>query len=113
TKDITFTNSGTTAVTLNLAIQGSAVSPFSLAQNTVTIPAGAKETVGVTGDPTVPEYGRFGGWVVGTDAATGTPVTRTSLGMVKEEERYSLTIKLLDKQGKPASGIVVVNRAGD
>ena len=41
------------------------------------------------------------------------PVTRTSLGLVKEDERYDLTIKLVDRDGNPAtSKRVVVNQAG-
>lgn len=111
TKNVTFSNSGAADVTLNLALQGSG--PFSLADNKITIPAGGKAEVAVTGDPTTPDVGKFGAWIVGTDAATGTPTTRTSLGMVKEDERYDLTIKLRDRSGDPAQGVVVVNKSGD
>ena len=41
------------------------------------------------------------------------PVTRTSLGMIKEDERYDLTVELRDRQGNPANSYVVVNKAGD
>jgi subtilisin family serine protease len=111
TKPVTFTNSGPAAVTLNLALTGEG--PFALGASTVTVPAGGTATVDVTGDPTVDSFGRFTGYLVGTDAATGLAVTRSSLGLIKEDERYGLTIKLKDRAGKPASGYVVINKAGD
>ncbi|MEV4411219.1 S8 family serine peptidase [Catellatospora sp. NPDC049609] len=112
TKDVTFTNTGATDVTLNLALTN-AGGPFTLGASTVTVPAGGKATVPVTGDPQVASAGRHVGYVVGTDASTGQPVTRTSVALLKEEERYNLTIKLVGRDGKPASGYVGINLAGD
>jgi subtilisin family serine protease len=111
TKPVTFTNSGTSEVTLNLAITGGG--PFTVDSATVTLPAGGSVDVPVTGDPTGPATGRFTGYLVGTDAATGTAVTRTSLGLIKEDERYDLKIKLIGRDGKPASARVVVNKEFD
>ncbi|SCF02662.1 Serine protease, subtilisin family [Micromonospora viridifaciens] len=111
TKPVTFTNSGSTAVTLNLAITGTG--PFSLGATSVTVPAGGSASVPVTGDPTRPGTGQFTGYLVGTDAATGTPVTRTSLGLLKEDERYDLKVKLVGRDGKPAASIVVIKKAGE
>ncbi|MFE9694324.1 S8 family serine peptidase [Micromonospora sp. NPDC005806] len=111
TKQVTFTNSGSTGVTLNLAIAGSG--PFSLGASSVTVPAGGSVAVPVTGDPTKPGTGQFTGYLVGTDAATGTAVTRTSLGLLKEDERYNLKIKLVGRDGKPATSTVVIKKAGD
>ena len=45
---------------------------FTLGASTVTVPAGGKATVPVTGDPQAVDFGRHVGYVVGTDAATGT-----------------------------------------
>ena len=113
TKELTFTNSGNTDVTLNLALSN-AGGPFTLGATSVTIPAGAKATVPVTGDPQAAAPGqRHVGYVIGTDASTGQPVTRSSVGLLKEDERYDLTIKLVGKDGKPASGYVGINLAGD
>ncbi|MEU8006331.1 S8 family serine peptidase [Catellatospora sp. NPDC049111] len=113
TKDLTFTNTGATDVTLNLA-QTNAGGPFTLGATSVTIPAGAKATVPVTGDPQAAAAGqRHVGYVVGTDASTGQPVTRTSVALIKEDERYDLTIKLIGRDGKPAAGYVGINMAGD
>ncbi|SCL33161.1 Serine protease, subtilisin family [Micromonospora pallida] len=110
TRQVTVTNSGTTAVTLNLALTGGG--PFTLGASSVTVPAGGTAAVPVTGDPRGSAPGQLTGYLVGTDAATGTPVTRTALALFKEDERYDLTIKLRGRDGKPASATVVVNQAG-
>jgi subtilisin family serine protease len=110
TKDLTFTNDGDAGVTLDLALTGSA---FTLGASTVTVPAGGTASVQVTGDPQAVDFGRHTGYVVATDAATGEPVTRTSVGMLKEDERYNLTVKLVDRSGNPASGWVGFAMAGD
>ncbi|SCF28496.1 Serine protease, subtilisin family [Micromonospora purpureochromogenes] len=111
TKPVTFTNSGSTGVTLNLAITGNG--PFSLGASSVTVPAGGSVAVPVTGDPTKPGTGQFTGYLVGTDAATGGAVTRTSLGLLKEDERYDLKVKLIGRDGKPATSTVVLKKAGE
>ena len=58
TKDLVFTNHGSADVTLNLALT-SAGGPFTLGASTVTVPAGGKATVPVTGDPRAVDFGRF------------------------------------------------------
>ena len=98
TKDITFTNAGDADVTLDLALT-QRTDAFTLGASTVTVPAGGTATVPVTGDPTAVEFGRHVGYVIGTDTATGDELTRTSLGLVKEDEHYDLTIKLVDREG--------------
>ncbi|MFG3702685.1 S8 family serine peptidase [Micromonospora sp. NPDC047620] len=110
TKPVVFTNSGSSDVTLNLATTGS--DPFSLDASSVTVPAGGSATVPVTGDPTKPGTGQFTGYLVGTDAATGTAVTRTALGLLKEDERYDLKIKLIGRDGKPVTSTVGIKKAG-
>lgn len=112
THDLTFTNTGDEDVTLDLALTGGE-NAFTLGESTVTVPAGAKATVPVTGDPQSAGLGRHIGYVVGTDAATGAPVTRTSVALLEEDERYDLDIKLVDRDGNPAAAWVAVNQAGD
>ncbi|MDT9687316.1 S8 family serine peptidase [Streptomyces sp. P9(2023)] len=112
TKDLTFTNAGSADVTLNLALTGGG-GPFSLGATTVTVPAGGTAAVPVTGDPQAASAGRHGGHVTATDAATGQPVTRTSVALIEEDERYDLNIKLVGRDGKPAAGWVGINLAGD
>ncbi len=112
TKELTFTNDGADEVTLDLALVTSS-SAFTLGESTVTVPAGGKAVVPVTGDPQQVGPGRHVGYLIGTDAATGKPVTRTSVAMIKEDERYDFTIKLVDRLGEPASGWVGLAMAGD
>ena len=99
-------------VTLDLALNATD-GAFTLGQSSVTVPAGGKATVPVTGDPQAAAIGRDVGWIVGTDEATGTPVTRTSIALLKEDERYDLNISLVDRSGNPAAAWVAINRAGD
>lgn len=112
TKDLTFTNTGAQDVTLDLALTADS-GPFSLGATEVTVPAGGTAAVPVTGDPRSTAAGRHVGYVTATDAGTGKPVTRTSLALLKEDERYDLNIKLIGRDGKPAAGWVGVNLAGD
>ncbi|MFF6904056.1 S8 family peptidase [Streptomyces hydrogenans] len=112
TKDLTYTNTGASDVTLNLVLSGDG-GPFTLGATTVTVPAGGAAAVPVTGDPQAAPTGRQTGYVTATDAATGQPVTRTSLALLEEEERYDLNIRLVGRDGKPAAGWVGVNLAGD
>ncbi|MGW0753361.1 S8 family peptidase [Streptomyces sp. NPDC002587] len=111
TKDLTYTNTGSADVTLNLTLTDGG--PFTLGAPTVTVPAGGTATVPVTGDPRTVPAGRHAGYVTATDAATGKPVTRSSVALLKEEERYDLNIELVGRDGKPTAGWVGVNLAGD
>ncbi|MEV0426317.1 S8 family serine peptidase [Micromonospora sp. NPDC050495] len=111
TRPVTFTNSGAAAVTLDLAVTGDG--PFTPGASSVTVPAGASVAVPVTGDPRGTAYGELTGYLVGTDRATGKAVTRTALALLKEDERYDLTIKLRGRDGTPANATVVVKKAGE
>ncbi|WSA78753.1 S8 family serine peptidase [Streptomyces sp. NBC_01799] len=112
TKDLTFTNTGSADVALKLALTDDG-GPFALGATTVTVPAGGTAAVPVTGDPQAASAGRHVGYVIATDVATRKPVTRTSVALLKEEERYDLNIKLVGRDGKPAAGWVGINLAGD
>ncbi|MFD9001543.1 S8 family serine peptidase [Streptomyces sp. NPDC059582] len=112
TKDLTFTNTGSADVTLQLALTDDD-GPFVLGATKVTVPAGGTATVPVTGNPQAASAGRHVGYVTATDTATGKPVTRTSVALLKEEERYDLNIKLVGRDGSPAAGWVQINLAGD
>ncbi|MFF1415454.1 S8 family serine peptidase [Streptomyces sp. NPDC058289] len=112
TQNLTYTNSGSADITLNLTLTGGGGS-FTLGAPTVTVPAGGIATVPVTGDPRNASAGRHVGYVVAADAATGKPTTRTSVALIKEKERYDLNIKLVGRDGKPAAGMVGINLTGD
>jgi hypothetical protein len=108
-RTVTFTNSGDAEAVLDLAVDA----PFAVDAPSVTVPADGEAEVVVTGDPAAAGYGPVTGYLVGTDPATGDPLTRTALGMVKEDERYDLTISLTGRDGGPATAYVVVQQLGD
>lgn len=65
-------------------------------------------------DPTkVPDDTTFSGQVVATDASTGTVAAHTGFALQKERELHNLKVKLLDREGKPAAGRVVLAELGD
>ncbi|WHZ02465.1 S8 family serine peptidase [Neobacillus sp. YX16] len=107
-KTITYTNDGDHAVTLDLSSaiidsNGAEVPSglFTLSTNKVTIEANSSSEVKVTLDP---QLGALGARYQGHISANlnGQRVAHTSLGMIKEEEKYSLTINATDRDGTPA-----------
>ena len=105
-KTITYTNDGGTPVALDLSADVPDL--FDLSQQSITVPAGGSVDVNVTADADdAPGVGRFTGFVVATDAS-GTVMARTAIGLVKEEERYDLSVRAVDRDGAPGSGYVVL-----
>ncbi|MET7856318.1 S8 family serine peptidase [Streptomyces sp. NPDC005318] len=118
-KTVTYTNTGDTDVTLNLAakatdVDGAPVAGkiFTLSAPTVTVPAHGTASVTVTGDPDAAPYGVTDGLVEATDA-DGKAVAHTLLGISREAERYNLTLKATDRTGAPLAGRVAIYRTGD
>src|SRR5262249_31802926 len=104
---VRYTNTGSTAVTLDLAadLRDPAGTPAPAGMATVrparlTVPAGGEAAATVTTDTRVsgPD-GQYGG--AGTATAGGGPTVRTPLGLVKEVESYDVTVTFVDPQGKP------------
>ncbi|MGW3690264.1 S8 family peptidase [Streptomyces sp. NPDC005125] len=107
TKDLTYRNSGDSPVTLKLTVDatgpdGSAApSGMFTADDRVTVPAHGEATVKVTADT------RLGGGTTGaftgriTAAGDGQTVG-TALAVDRESEMYTVTVKTLDRKGKPA-----------
>jgi subtilisin family serine protease len=105
-RTITYTNDGAAAVVFDL--NADAPDLFHLSQDSVTVPAGSSVDVSVTADADdAPGVGRYTGFVVATDAS-GAVRARTAIGLVKEEERYDLSVRAVDRDGAPASGYVVL-----
>ncbi|MFE6887663.1 S8 family serine peptidase [Streptomyces sp. NPDC057694] len=100
-KKITYSNSSDTAVTLDLAVQGAADGVVTLADSTLTVPAHGTASTTVTGDGSKAAVGTNSGQIVASSG--GTAVAHTSFGLVKEEERYTLTVHVKDRDGKPAA----------
>lgn len=114
TRDLIYTNLGATDVTLNLQLSdvlgndGARV-PAGLVRletQRITVPAKGTATAKITVNPRVwvsdRAHGELGGRVVAT-GANDVNVT-TPFGFWFEQEMVNLTVKVLDRSGKPAIG---------
>ncbi|MBN3544985.1 S8 family serine peptidase [Fictibacillus barbaricus] len=120
-KTVTYTNTSDSAVTLNLqadfkTADGKA-SPngfLNVSDSQITVPANGTKNVTVTLDPKLGELGaRYEGHLTATDA-DGKQAAHTSMGMVKEEEKYPLTLNATDRNGNPTLTYVgLVNKDMD
>ncbi|WP_406286681.1 S8 family peptidase [Streptomyces sp. NBC_00209] len=107
-RTITYRNDGDRDVTLDLAT-GTDDDAYTLSASRVSLPAGSTADVTLTLDPSkVPAGTTFSGQVAATDAATGAVVAHTGFALFKEREMYDLTIKVKDRDGKPATDSVVL-----
>ncbi|QKV80332.1 S8 family peptidase [Amycolatopsis sp. Hca4] len=104
---LTYRNTGTTPVTLDLAVavRDAAGNPapagmFTVAPRTLEVPAGGQATATLTADTAVdgPD-GTYGGTVVATG---GGNVVRTPLGLQREAERHDVELGFRDWHGNPA-----------
>ncbi|MGW1008857.1 S8 family serine peptidase [Streptomyces termitum] len=101
TRTVTYTNSSDAPVTLSLAVEGMPAGTAALADTALTVPAHGTASTTVTGDGAAAPVGTSSGRITAT--ANGAPVARTALGLVKEEERYTLTVHVKDRDGAPAA----------
>ncbi|AJF67922.1 S8 family peptidase [Streptomyces vietnamensis] len=114
TVSIPYTNTSDAPVTLDLAVEkitgndGSAIkSPIArLGKRTVTVPAGATVKVPLALDPDArlepAQYGDVTGRVLAT--GPGGIHVSTPFSLYVEPETVTLRVKLIDRQGNPASG---------
>lgn len=103
-RTITWTNTGDAPVTLSLSAalvdkdgRPAPTGLATLAADSVTVPAGGSAPVElvVTGQEGT---GTYSGVLVASDAA-GTVRTRTAISVYQQEQRHSVTVKLLDRDG--------------
>ncbi|GAA2810432.1 S8 family peptidase [Kribbella solani] len=118
---ITYTNAGSAAVTLNLALElrngDGDPAPSGTAHLSTTallVPAGESATVDLIATPAAGAAGRYTGTVTAT---AGDLVIRTPAAVEQEDERYDLTVHLRDRRGaEVAAGhgsTLVLGDAGD
>ncbi|WP_026411821.1 S8 family serine peptidase [Actinomadura oligospora] len=119
TKTVTFTNGGDTARDLKLSAHATGADGkdagdlFKLSTTQVTVPAHGTADVNVTADADdAPGTGNFTGQVDAADQ-DGKVVAHTALGLVREDERYNLDIRLTGRDGKPIGGDLALYRYGD
>lgn len=108
TKQVTYRNLGTQPVTLDLSVDAASVDGkpaaegmFAVSPQRVTVPAGGVASASVTADTRAGTAdGSFGGSVEAV-SADGKVRVRTAVGVEREVESYSLTLKHLDENGEP------------
>ncbi|MGD1217537.1 S8 family serine peptidase [Streptomyces krungchingensis] len=108
TKTLTYANSSDQPVELTLAVQGGPDGVASLADRALTVPAHGTASTTVTGDAGKAPVGNTSGQIVAS--AAGTPVAHTVFGLVKEEERYTLTVHVKDRDGAPTAADLAVQQ---
>ncbi|MET8468628.1 S8 family serine peptidase [Streptomyces sp. NPDC006422] len=101
TRTLTYTNSSDEAVELDLAVQGAPEGVATLADSRLTVPAHGTASTTVTGDGAKASVGTNSGRIVASSG--GAPVAHTAFGLVKEDERYTLTVHVKDRDGKAAA----------
>ncbi|MGW0816029.1 S8 family serine peptidase [Streptomyces viridiviolaceus] len=111
TRTVTYTNSSDTDLELSLSVQGAAEGVATLADSTLTVPAHGTASTTVTGDGAKAPVGTTSGRIVAS--AGGTPVAHTAFGLVKEEERYTLTVHVKDRAGAATPADLVVQQLAE
>ncbi|KOV67878.1 S8 family serine peptidase [Streptomyces sp. MMG1121] len=109
TRTVTYTNSSDTDVRLKLSVQGAPDGVATLADPALTVPAHGTAATTVTGDGSKAQVGDTSGQIVAVDPS-GNTVAHTAFGLVKEEERYTLTVHVKDRSGTPAPADLTVQR---
>ncbi|MFF6822993.1 S8 family serine peptidase [Streptomyces longwoodensis] len=107
TRTLTYANSSGTDTAVRLSVTGAPEGVVTLADATLTVPAHGTASTTVTGDATRAPAGLTSGRVEAVDA-TGTPLAHTAFGLVKEDERYTLTVHIKDRDGAPAAADLTV-----
>ncbi|MFI6097757.1 S8 family serine peptidase [Lentzea sp. NPDC051213] len=101
TKKITYRNTGTEPLTLDLTVaeqKPAATGLFSVSPAKLTVPAGGTAEASITADTRVPgPDGVYGAAIVASNG------TRVPIGVHKEEESYDLTLNYVGHDGKPAA----------
>jgi subtilisin family serine protease len=109
TRTVTYTNSSDRTVELRLSVHGAPDGVAALADTALTVPAHGTASTTVTGDGSRAPVGETSGQIVAADPA-GNAVAHTAFGLVKEEERYTLTVRVKDRSGAPAPADLTVQR---
>ncbi|MEU5753636.1 S8 family serine peptidase [Streptomyces sp. NPDC047829] len=112
TRTVTYTNDSDSAVELALSVQGAPEGVATLADTVLTVPAHGTASTTVTGDGAKAPVGTTSGRIVAT-GTDGTVVAHTAFGMVKEEERYTLTVRVKDRAGAATPADLVVQKLAE
>ncbi|WP_405665237.1 S8 family serine peptidase [Streptomyces sp. NBC_00055] len=108
TRTLTYSNSSDRPVTLGLSAEGAPAGVVALADSTLTVPAHGTAQTTVTGDGTAAPVGVTSGRIVARDGDT--VVAHTAFGLNKEEERYTLTVHVKDRDGAATAANLAVQK---
>ncbi|AQZ64497.1 peptidase S8 and S53, subtilisin, kexin, sedolisin [[Actinomadura] parvosata subsp. kistnae] len=106
TRTLTYANAGATPITLGLAAEGETLR---LAASTIEVPAGGTASVTLTIDARGRPTGDHPGMITAT---AGRTVVRTPAGAFVEPESYDVTVRALDRQGRPVDAAAQLYDAG-
>ncbi|MFK4797753.1 S8 family serine peptidase [Streptomyces sp. MPA0124] len=112
TRTVTYTNSSDADVELKLSVRGAPEGVVTLADTTLTVPAHGTAATTVTGDGAKAPVGTTSGRIVAADAS-GTTLAHTAFGLVKEEERYTLTVHVKDRSGAATPADLTVQQLAE
>ncbi|GGL68405.1 peptidase [Streptomyces fumigatiscleroticus] len=111
TRTVTYANSSDRPVRLSLSVQGAPDGVAVLADTALTVPAHGTASTTVTGDGGRAPVGNTSGRIVAS--ADGIEVAHTAFGLVKEDERYTLTVHVKDREGAATAADLVVQRLAE
>ncbi|MEU2059139.1 S8 family serine peptidase [Streptomyces sp. NPDC013455] len=109
TRTLTYTNTTGEPVELRLSVRGAPDGVATLGRDTLTVPAHGTAGTTVTSDASKAPTGRTSGRIVAAGPA-GDTLAHTVFGLVKEEERYTLTVHVRDRAGAPAAADLTLQR---
>ncbi|WP_327173038.1 S8 family serine peptidase [Streptomyces sp. NBC_01336] len=111
-RTITYRNTGTADVTLDLALD-TRDDHFTLSRPSVTVPAKGAAEVTLRLDPSaMTTNSAVSGQVTATDTARAVMVAHTAFALLKEPELYDYTLELRDRDGKPTTGTIAMTYPG-
>ncbi|MEU1051893.1 S8 family serine peptidase [Streptomyces sp. NPDC005876] len=109
TRTVTYVNSSDADTEVKLSVEGAPEGVVTLADTTLTVPAHGTAATTVTGDAGQAPVGRTSGRIVAA-GADGTTLAHTAFGLVKEDERYTLTVRVKDRDGGATPADLLVQR---
>ncbi|MFD6190194.1 S8 family serine peptidase [Streptomyces sp. NPDC060275] len=112
TRTVTYTNDSDAAIELKLSVRGAPEGVATLADTSLTVPAHGTASTTVTGDGSKAPVGSTSGQVVAADAS-GKTLAHTAFGLVKEDERYTLTVHVKDRSGAATPADLTVQQLAE
>ncbi|MDQ0990670.1 S8 family serine peptidase [Streptomyces sp. V3I7] len=112
TRTVTYANSSDEPVQLRLSVQGAPDGAVRVADPVLTVPAHGTAATTVTADAARAPVGESSGRIVADDTH-GTRLAHTAFGLVNEDERYTLTVHVRDRDGAPTAADLTVQRLAE